>query len=182
MCGTGNVHQPPYPLFRRSRAAADYHWHRKWDWPFCRWNFDPTKGQVLSEWFLGARTNVAFNCLDRHVEAGLGNKVAFFYEGNEVEVSAAYTYASVLDQVCRLANYLTACGIGRGDDVTIYMSHTPQLVMAMLACARIGAVHSVVFGGYSDEALAQRLMETESTVLITSSSVRRGTLLIDLKV
>lgn len=177
------VHSTHIPQHqRRSRVAEDYHWHCMSDWPFCRWNFNPTKGRVLSEWFIGARTNVAFNCLDRHVQAGLGDKVAFFYEGNELEVSAAYTYASVLAEVCRLSNYLKACGVGLGDDVTIYMAHTPQLVMAMLACARIGAVHSVVFGGYSDEALAQRLLETESSVLITSSSVRRGTVLIDLKV
>lgn len=170
--------RPPH----RSSVAEEYHWHRHWDTPFCRWNFNPNKGNVLSEWFIGARTNMAYNCLDRHVDAGLGSKVAFYYEGNDPDVSSAYTYANVLDQVCRLSNYLKACGVDAGDDVTIYMAHTPQLIMAMLACARIGAVHSVVFGGYSDESLAQRIMETSSRVVITSSTVRRGTVLIDLKV
>lgn len=86
---------------------------------------------MLSEWFIGAQTNISYNCLDQHVNAGLGSKIAFHYEGNDMQ-TCTYTYANVLQQVCRVGNYLRACGVHKGDDVTIYMTHTPQLIISMV--------------------------------------------------
>lgn len=132
-----------------------------WDSPCCRWNFDPTKGEVLAEWFINARTNVAFNCLDRHVQAGLGDKVAFFHEGNDMGMTATYTYAAVLEEVCRLANYLRACGVGCGDDVTLYMAHTPQLAMSMVcSCKMHTCLHACTL--HHDSGFTSKLWGTSS--------------------
>lgn len=113
----------------------------------CSYNFDRSKGPIFVKWFEGATTNMCCNCLDRHVEAGHGNRVAFYWEGNEPGQDSVWTYQQLLDLVCQIANYLKSIGIGKGDDVTIYMPMIPQLPAAMLACARIGAIHSVVFAG-----------------------------------
>ncbi|KIZ06574.1 acetyl-CoA synthetase [Monoraphidium neglectum] len=161
--------------------ASEFHWHKKWDEKHTSWNFDVRNGPIHVEWFKGGLTNIAYNCLDRHVAAGRGDQPCFLWEGNEPKDSAVMTYSQVLGEVCRMANYLRSIGVGKGDAVSIYMPMVCELPIAMLACARIGAVHSVVFGGFSAEALAGRIADCKAKVLITSSGVMRGSKKIDLK-
>ena len=130
-----------------------------------------------AKWYGGGKINVAYNCLDRHVEAGLGDRVAFYYEGEPVGERASITYQQLLDEVVRAANGLKALGVGKGTPVGIYMGMGPGLPVAMLACARLGAPHTVVFGGFSAEALADRLNDMRCEVLLTQDeSFRRGTI------
>jgi acetyl-CoA synthetase len=133
----------------------------EWDLPFARW-------------FEGGTLNVSYNCLDRHVEAGRGGKVAYHWEGEPGD-ARTITYADLLDQVGRFANVLKALGVQRGDRVAIYMPMIPELPVAMLACTRIGASHSVVFGGFSSDALRDRINDAEAKVVITADGgYRRG--------
>ena len=125
-------------------------------------------------WFEGGTTNLCYNAVDRHVEAGRGDKVAYFWEGNDVGEESAMTYADVQAAVCRLANHMRSVGVKKGDRVVIYLPMICELPIAMLACARIGAVHSVVFGGFSAEALSGRLIDAQSTVVVTANGVMRG--------
>ncbi len=125
-------------------------------------------------WFAGGTLNVSVNCLDRHVQAGGGDKVAYHWEGEPGD-ERVITYRDLLEEVCRFANALRALGVERGDRVNIYMGMIPELPVAMLACARIGAPHSVVFGGFSAEALRDRINDAEAKVLITVDGAwRRG--------
>lgn len=127
-----------------------------------------------AKWFVGGKLNVSYNCLDRHVEAGRGDKVAYHWEGEPGD-TRTITYAELLSEVSRFANSLKSLGVNRGDRVAIYMPMIPELPVAMLACARIGAVHSVVFGGFSPDALADRINDAEAKVLITADGgFRRG--------
>ena len=127
-------------------------------------------------WFEGGTLNASYNCLDRHVEAGGGGKVAFHWEGEPGD-TRTITYSDLLDDVCRLANALTSLGVRKGDRVNIYLGMVPELPIAMLACARIGAPHSVVFGGFSAEALRDRIIDAEAKVLITADGAwRRGSI------
>jgi acetyl-CoA synthetase len=145
---------------------------------FLQWETPPTQGLQWDPphctWFADGRLNVSTNCLDRHVEAGKGSKVAFHFvpepEGDE---DRAITYAELLDDVCRFANGLRALGIGKGDVVGLYMGMVPELAVAMLACARIGAPHVVVFGGFSAEALGERLESTGAKLLVTQDEAWR---------
>jgi acetyl-CoA synthetase len=133
----------------------------EWDLPFARW-------------FVGGKLNVSENCLDRHVAAGRGDKVAYHWEGEPGE-TRTITYADLLGEVQRFANVLKDLGVRKGDRVNIYMPMIPELPVAMLACARIGAPHSVVFGGFSADALADRINDAEAKVLITADGgYRRG--------
>lgn len=100
--------------------------------PARSWNFDTRKGEVLAEWFTGAQTNLSYNCLDRHVEAGKGERVAYFWEGNDVGSDAVVTYKQMLDGTCRLGNYLRSLGATKGTDVTLYMPMIPELPMSMV--------------------------------------------------
>ena len=144
-------------------------WFKRWD-SVMRW----TPPWVT--WFEGGQLNASYNCLDRHVEAGGGDKVAFHWEGEPGD-GRTITYADLLDDVCRLANALRSLGVGKGDRVNIYLGMVPELPIAMLACARIGAVHSVVFGGFSAEALRDRINDAEARVLITADGAwRRGSI------
>ena len=128
----------------------------------------------FAKWFTGGRLNVSYNCLDRHVEAGLGDRVAYHFEGEPGD-TRTITYQQLLDDVCRCANALHSLGVERGDRVAIYMPMIPELPVAMLACARIGAAHSVVFGGFSADALRGRIEDAEAKVLITADGGwRRG--------
>ncbi|MGH3136350.1 MAG: acetate--CoA ligase, partial [Gaiellaceae bacterium] len=128
-----------------------------------------------AKWYGGGKINVTYNCLDRHVEAGLGDRVAFYYEGEPVDERAAITYAQLLEEVVKAANGLKALGVGKGTPVGIYMGMGPGLPIAMLACARLGAPHTVVFGGFSAESLADRLNDMRCEVLLTQDeSFRRG--------
>jgi acetyl-CoA synthetase len=127
------------------------------------------------KWFLGGKLNASYNCLDRHVGAGGGDKVAFYWEGEPGE-RRTITYRELLEEVCRFANALKSLGVRKGDRVNIYLGMIPELPVAMLACARIGAPHSVVFGGFSAEALKDRINDAEAKVLITADGgYRRGT-------
>jgi len=136
---------------------------------------------IQVSWFAGGRTNLCVNALDRHVKAGLGDRVALHYEGNGAEEGEAWTYSRLLDETARLADHLsTVCGVKQGDVVATYMPNHPRLIAGMLACARIGAVHSVVFGGFSAAALAARLVDSEAKALLTSDGVMRGAKRVDL--
>uniref|UniRef100_A0A7S0USI9 acetate--CoA ligase n=2 Tax=Polytomella parva TaxID=51329 RepID=A0A7S0USI9_9CHLO len=154
--------------------AEQFHWNKKWENPVLKYNFNPKDGEVFVKWFEEAETNICYNCVDRHVEAGLGDRVCFFWEGNETGDQSVTTYKELQSLVCKLANYLKSLGIGKGDDVTIYMPLVPELPAIMLACARIGAIHSVVFGGFSDEALAGRIRDSKPKLVVTAGAGKRG--------
>jgi acetyl-CoA synthetase len=127
-------------------------------------------------WFAGGQLNASYNCLDRHVESGGGDKVAYYWEGEPGD-TRTITYAELLDDVSRLANALKGLGVAKGDRVAIYLGMVPELPIAMLACARIGAPHSVVFGGFSAESLRDRIIDAGAKVLITADGAwRRGTI------
>src|SRR6476646_5798117 len=126
-----------------------------WDTPFTEvldWSEAP-----FAKWFVGGKLNVAYNCVDRHVEAGNGDRVAILWEGAPVGDSRTLTYAELQAEVCRAANALTDLGLVAGDRVAIYMPMVPEAIVAMLACARLGVLHSVVFARFSSTALAARI-------------------------
>ncbi len=153
--------------FWARQAAELVTWSRDWD-TICEWNLPYAK------WFVGGQLNVSYNCLDRHVEAGRGDKVAFHWEGEPGDTRTV-TYAQLLDEVQRFANVLKGLGVTRGDRVNIYLPMIPEAAVAMLACARIGAAHSVVFGGFSAASLADRINDAGAKVLVTADGGwRRG--------
>ncbi len=133
-----------------------------------------------ARWFLDGKLNVSANCLDRHVANGLGDRVAYYWEGEPGD-SRTITYRELLEETCRLTNALRQLGVRKGDRVAIYMPMIPELPVAMLACARIGAPHSVVFGGFSADALAGRIDDAQCTVLITADGGHRKGSVVDLK-
>ncbi|KAM7541203.1 hypothetical protein Aperf_G00000030372 [Anoplocephala perfoliata] len=144
------------------------------------YNFDLKKGHIFIRWFSDGKTNLCYNCLDRHVKNGLGSKVAFFWEGNDPNDRKSITYQELLNEVISFASALRRMGVSKGDRVAIYMPLVIEQVIAVLACARIGAIHSVVFAGFSAESLSDRIMAAESRVLVTCDGAWRGTKLIDL--
>jgi acetyl-CoA synthetase len=151
-----------------AKQAERLTWAQKWtavlDW----------SGAPFAKWFVGGKLNVAYNCVDRHVEAGHGEQVAYHWEGEPGE-TRALTYAELKDQVCKAANALIELGVQTGDRVAIYMPMIPETVIAMLACARLGAPHTVVFGGFSSTALSDRIIDCDAHVVITSDGgYRRG--------
>jgi acetyl-CoA synthetase len=162
-----------------SERAAEFHWHKKWD-RVLDWNFDLRKGPVKVQWFLGGKTNVCWNALDRHLKER-GSQKAIIWEGNDLGESRSLTYAELHALVCRLANALKSQGIKKGDRVAIYMPMVPELAAALLACARIGAIHSVVFGGFSADSLADRILDSKCRLLLTADGVFRGPRAIELK-
>jgi acetyl-CoA synthetase len=140
---------------------TDFHTTLEWELPFARW-------------FVGGTLNVSYNCLDRHVEAGLGDRVAFHWEGEPGD-TRTITYADLLEEVGRFANALRALGVKRGDRVAIYMPMIPELPIAMLACTRIGAAHSVIFGGFSPDSIIDRVHDAGATCVVTADGgFRRG--------
>lgn len=150
-----------------------------WQTPFTKvgpeFNFARSKGKIDIKWFPGGKTNLSYNCLDRNLEKGHGARTAIFYECNDIDdVHQAFTYQEMYDVVCQLANAMKASDVKKGDRVTVYLPMVVQLPITMLACARIGAIHSVVFGGFSSEALAGRIVDAESALVITSDGVMRG--------
>ncbi|MCH7493987.1 AMP-binding protein, partial [bacterium] len=161
-----------------AEAAKRYHWERPWDTVLSA-NLDIRQGPISVKWFAGATTNITVNCLDRHLSER-GEKTALIWEGNDRE-SRSFTYRELFAEVCRCANALSALGIAKGDRVALYMPNVPELAIAVLAIARLGAVHVVVFGGFSAASLAQRLTDTKACALITADSVKRGTKSIPLK-
>ena len=153
-----------------SAVADRITWYKKWDTVR---EFDFVKGNI--KWFDGAKLNVSYNCLDRHVEAGHGDQTAIIWEGNNPEEDQAFTYSELLAEVQKFANVLKSIGVEKGDRVCLYMQMIPQLPVAMLACARIGAVHSVVFGAFSPDSLRDRINDSACKVLVTQDTGVRGT-------
>ena len=139
------------------------------------------KGRVELSWFPGGRTNICYNALDRNIQNGLGDSTALLWEGNDPAESSSMTYAELLALVNQIANYLKSIGVKKGDRVALYMPMLAELPAAMLACARIGAIHSVIFAGFSASSLADRLIDAGSTVVLTCSGVMRGKKSIGLK-
>ena len=168
-------------LYRRSLDDPDGFWGdvaRRLDWttPFSTVK-NTTYGppEVSIRWFEGGRLNACHACVDRHVAAGHGDRVALIYEHDEASDEAEHvTYAEMLRRVQRWANAFKDAGVKTGDRVTIYLPHSPDAVCAMLACARIGAVHSVVFAGFSPDSLADRILDGDSRVVVTADEARRG--------
>ncbi len=151
-----------------ARQAERLDWSQKWT-EVLDWTNPP-----FAKWFVGGRLNAAYNCLDRHVAAGRGDKVAYYFEG-EAGDTRTITYAQLTRLVCQAANTLTDLGVRSGDRVAIYMPMIPETVVAMLACARIGAPHTVVFGGFSADALRTRIHDCDARIIITSDGAyRRG--------
>ena len=156
-----------YQAFWARQASELVTWSKGWD-TVCEWDLPYAK------WFVGGQLNVSYNCLDRHVLAGRGDKVAFYWEGEPGD-GRAITYKELLDEVSRFANSLKSLGVEKGDRVNIYLPMIPEAAVAMLACARIGAAHSVVFGGFSSQSLSDRINDAEAKVLITADGgYRRG--------
>jgi acetyl-CoA synthetase len=152
-----------------AEQAEQLHWFKRWDTVL------DDSNPPFYEWFAGGTLNASYNCLDRHVEAGRGERVAFHWRGEDGE-ERALTYAELLGEVSRLANALKALGVAKGDVVGIYLPMIPEVVVAMLACARIGAPHNVVFGGFSAEAVRERMEFSQAKVLITADgAARKGT-------
>lgn len=161
--------------FWAKKAEEHITWYKKWSKTYSG-NFK--KGEV--KWFEGGKLNVSYNCIDRHIENGHGNKVAIIWEGNDGN-SKKITYVELLNEVCRLANVLKDRKVKKGDRVCIYMPMIPEAIFAMLACTRIGAVHTVVFGGFSSKALASRIQDSKCSVVITSDFAKRGKKSVPLK-
>lgn len=150
-----------------ARMAEELHWFRKWD-TVLKW--DPPH----AEWFGGGKINISYNCLDRHLETSRRNKAALIWEGEPGE-TRTFTYQQLHTEVCKFANVLKHANIKRGDRVALYMPLIPELAIAMLACARIGATHSVVFGGFSSSALIDRINDAECKLVVTADGGwRRG--------
>jgi acetyl-CoA synthetase len=156
-----------------AEQAERLHWTKPWD-RVLEWDLP------FAKWFVGGQLNVSDNCLDRHVDEGGGDKVAYHWEGEPGD-TRTITYADLRDDVARFANGLKSIGVRRGDRVNIYMGMVPELPVAMLACARLGAAHSVVFGGFSADALKDRINDAEAKVLITQDEGWRAGKVVPLK-
>jgi acetyl-CoA synthetase len=155
------------PKFWAELAREELHWFE----PFTAalvWN------EPFAEWFVGGKTNASYNCLDRNIENGLGDRPAILWEGEPGD-SRTLTYSELHRDVCKFANCLKQLGVGQGDVVSIYMPMVPELAIAMLACARVGAIHSVIFAGFSAEAIADRNNDASAKLQITADAGwRRG--------
>ncbi|MFN4233695.1 MAG: acetate--CoA ligase [Bacteroidia bacterium] len=159
-----------------AEIAEDFIWRKKWD-KVLEWNF--TEPNI--KWFINGKLNITENCLDRHLDKN-GNKIALYFEPNDVnEQGKSYTYKQLHSEVCKFANVLKNNGAQKGDRICIYMPMIPEAVIAMLACARIGAIHSVVFGGFSAASLAGRIQDADCNILITADGAYRGAKDIPLK-
>jgi acetyl-CoA synthetase len=147
--------------------ARELHWFKEWD-QVMKWE------RPYAEWFVGGKLNVSYNCLDYQIEQGRGNKRAIIWEGDEPGDSREITYSQLKAEVERFANVLKDLGVKKGDPVAIYMPMIPELPVTMLACARIGAPHSVVFGGFSSQSLRDRIIDAEAKILVTADAGPRG--------
>jgi len=156
-----------------SEIADEYiDWFKKWD-TVEDYNFDMRKGPIYVKYFEGGKLNVSYNCLDRHLDTR-GDKVALQFEGNEPGDDKGYTYRELHELVCKFANVLKAHGVTKGDRVCIYLPMIPELAIAMLACTRIGAIHSIVFGGFSADSLKDRIIDSGAKLVITCDGTFRG--------
>src|ERR1700744_270897 len=157
-------------------VADNCYWRKKWD-KILEWNFTEPK----IKWFQGAKLNITENCLDRHLET-LGSKPAIIWEPNDPnEDHRVLTYKQLHETVCQFANVLKNNGAKRGDRICIYMPMVPELAIAVLACARIGAIHSVVFGGFSAQSIADRINDATCNIVITADGSFRGNKEVPLK-
>ncbi|MBN2072250.1 MAG: acetate--CoA ligase [Candidatus Krumholzibacteriota bacterium] len=161
--------------FWAEQAREYVHWFKEWD-SVLEW--DPPK----AKWFSGGKTNIAYNCLDKHLEDGRADKTAIIWEGEPEGDSKKFTYRELHAEVCKFANVLKKYGIKKGDRVTLYMPMVPELAIAMLACVRIGAIHSIVFGGFSANSIMDRNVDAESKLLVTADGSFRSGKVIPLKV
>jgi len=157
-----------------TRIASELHWFKQWD-KVLDWQLP------FAKWFVGGKMNVSYNCLEHQIDQGRGDKTAILFEGEPVDRAGQpcevrrITFSQLKDDVCRFANGLKKLGVKRGDRVTIYMPMVPEAAVAMLACARLGAPHSVIFGGFSSQAIADRVEDAKSTIIITADGgFRRG--------
>ncbi len=153
-------------------AEQQVTWFKKWD-KVMDYNFDIKKGDIYVKFFEGGKLNISYNCLDRHLEKR-GNQVAIQWEGNEPGEERAITYKQLHEEVCKFANVLKAQGVKKGDRVILYMPMVPELGIAALACSRIGAIHGIVFGGFSADALRDRIVNCEGKVLVVCDGTFRG--------
>ena len=165
-------------LYKDSIKSPDNFWGKiakRIDW-FEPWdrvsNYNFNKGRI--NWFNGGKLNASYNCIDRHINAGYGNEVAIIWEGNDPKQSRKFTYSDLLKEVSLFANALKSLGVQKGDRVCLYMQMIPELAIAVLACARIGAVHSVVFGAFSSDSLRDRINDSECKILVTQDTGVRG--------
>ena len=178
----GKAHAPSFDVYQSmyeesindperfwSRVAEDFVWKEKWS-RVRRFSFE---SPVSIEWFIGGKTNISVNCLDRHLETR-GDQTAIIWEGNEPGEDGTLTYRELHEKVSKFANALKGLGVKKGDRVGIYLQMIPEAAIACLACARIGAVHSVVFGAFSADALRDRLNDSECKVLVTQDTALRG--------
>ena len=159
------------PLEFWSDVANELHWFKPWDKVLDESN------APFYQWYTNAKTNISYNCLDRQVEAGKGDKVAFYWEGEPGD-KKTFTYKELLDEVCRFSNALKSLGVKKGDRIALYLPMIPELIFAVLACARIGAVHSVIFAGFSSESIRDRVEDCQARMVITADGgYRRGKIL-----
>ena len=163
-----------------STVAKDLHWYKKWD-KVLEWK------PPHATWFKNGTTNISYNCLDRHISAGQGDKIAIIWEGETESLAGKggnvrkITYAELRDLVCKCANGLKKLGVRKGSRVTIYLPMIPEAVVAMLACSRIGAIHSVIFGGFSSQAILDRIKDAKSEIVITADGGWRRGAIVPLK-
>jgi acetyl-CoA synthetase len=155
--------------------AQELEWYREWD------EVVDASRKPFYEWFKGAQTNIVHNCLDRHQRTWRRNKLALVWVGERNEPARTYSYFALHRDVCKFANVLKAMGVRKGDRVTIYMPRIPEIVIAMLACAKIGAIHSVVYGGFSVDALQGRIEDSESKVVVTADGGFMNGKIVELK-
>ncbi len=162
-----------YQKFWEERAE-ELHWFKKWD------KVMDDSSKPFYKWFVNGKTNISYNCLDRHVKTYRRNKLALIWEGENGD-SKTMSYYSLQRETCRFGNVLKSLGVKKGDRVTIYMGRIPEIIIAMLACARIGAIHSVVYGGFSVESLAERIEDSNSKVLIVADGAYQRGKIVPLK-
>lgn len=162
------------PGFWGKIAAENYEWYKPWETVL------DDSNAPFYKWFVGAKTNIVHNALDRHMRTATRNKAALIFEGEKGD-TRVYTYQQLNHEVCKFASVLRSMGVGKGDRVTIYMGRIPELMIAMLACAKIGAMHSVVYGGFSTEALLGRIDDSRSKVLVTCDGAWLRGKIIELK-
>ena len=155
-----------------AEIAEEFYWEKKWN-KVLDYNYKRSDGPISIKWFQGGVTNMSYNCLDRHL-ATRGDQPAILWEGNEPGEDRVLTYKELHAEVCKFANVLKGYGLKLGDRVTIYMPMIPELSIAMLACARLGVIHSVVFGGFSAESLKDRIVDSQCSLVITSDGTYRG--------
>jgi acetyl-CoA synthetase len=162
-----------------AEIAGQFHWEKKWD-KVREFNYDLNKGPISIKWFIGGKTNICYNAIDRHLKTR-ANQRALLWEGNHPSEDKVLTYQDLYNEITKFANVLKGLGVKKGDRVTLYMPMVPELAIAVLSCARIGAIHSVVFGGFSAESLKDRIVDSKCKILVTSDGAFRGAKPITLK-